>query len=90
MANTIPNMTVGHSYQCTKTVGHGKDISFKRGNVYKCTDATPYLFDLINEQGQRHPWPSQKGCDLHGHINSGWADNWTDFFIELPTQSKNL
>ena len=80
---TIKNMTPGKSYKCKKQVGKGNDISFKKGNIYKCDDVTPYINILINEQGQHHPWATQKGCDMHGKQDAAWTDNWEDFFTEI-------
>lgn len=79
----IKQMTVGKQYKCIKQVGTGKDISFCKGKVYTCIDVTPYLNTLRNEQGQTHPWASEKGRKMHGQSSKGWNDNWADFFIEL-------
>ena len=80
---TIGEMTPGKSYRCTKQVGKGKDTSFIKGKIYKCVNATPYIYELINEQGTHHPWATQKGCDQFSNIDSAWADNWQDFFTEI-------
>ena len=80
---TIQQMTVGKQYQCTRQVGAGKDIYFRKGGIYTCTDISPYINTLTNEQGQTHTWASEKGREQFGQINDGWNDDWADYFTEL-------